>query len=89
MEPPKDRDFALGLGPVVVTPDEPGALAARHVFRPFDWAAAIESLASKTVLYPGDIVAGPSSEPLEDLGAGAAVAIEVDGIGVLEQRVAG
>ena len=41
------------------------------------------------MLYPGDIVAGPTSDPLEDLGAGAGVAIEVDGIGVLEQRVAG
>ena len=45
--------------------------------------------AARTVLYPGDIVAGPASDPLEDLEAGAAVSIEVDGIGVLEQRVAG
>ena len=89
VEPPKDRDFALGLGPVVVTPDEPGAIEARHAFPAFDWAAAIETAAARTVLYPGDIVAGPSSDPLEDLGAGAAVTIEVDGIGVLEQRVAG
>ena len=28
VEPPKDRDFALGLGPVVVTPDEPGSARA-------------------------------------------------------------
>ena len=48
------------------------------------------SAAERTVLYPGDIVAGPASDLLEDLEAGAArVEIEVDGIGVLEQRVAG
>ena len=41
------------------------------------------------VLYPGDIVAGPASDPLEDLGAGAGVSIEIGGIGVLEQRVTG
>ncbi len=71
--PPKDRDFALGLGPVVVTPEEPGARDARDAFPEFDWVAAIESAAARTVLYPGDIVAGPASDPLEDLGTGAAV----------------
>lgn len=89
VEPPKDRDFALGLGPLVVTPEDPGALEAGHAFPQFDWAAAIETAAARTVLYPGDIVAGPASDPLEDLRAGAGVSIEVDGIGVLEQRVAG
>ena len=89
VDPPKDRDFALGLGPVVVTPDERGARDARDAFPEFDWATAIESAAARTVLYPGDIVAGPASDPLEGLAAGAGVSIEVDGIGVLEQRVAG
>ena len=89
VEPPKDRDFALGLGPVVVTPEDPGARDARDAFPGFDWVAAIECAAARTVLYPGDIVAGPASDPLEALGAGAGVSIEVDGIGVLEQRVAG
>ena len=89
VEPPKDRDFALGLGPVVVTPGEPGAFEARHALSQLDWAAAIERAAAGTVLYPGDIVAGPPSDPFEDLGAGAGISIGVDGIGVLEQRVAG
>lgn len=89
VEPPKDRDFALGLGPVVVTPEEPGARDARDAFPEFEWDAAIASAAAKTVLYPGDIVAGPASDLLESLEAGAGVSIEVDGIGVLEQRVAG
>jgi len=47
------------------------------------------SAAAKTVLYPGDIIAGPAFDLLESLEAGARVSIEVDGIGVLEQRVAG
>ncbi len=89
VQPPKDRDFALGLGPVVVTPEEPGAHDARNAFPEFDWVAAVESAAARTVLYPGDIVAGPPSDPLEDLEAGAGISIDVDGIGVLEQRVAG
>ena len=78
--PPKDRDFALGLGPVVVTtaPTSSG----------FDWAATIAFAAAGTVLHPGDLIAGPALELIEGVDAGAVVSIEVDGIGVLEQRVA-
>ena len=81
LEPPKDRDFALGLGPVVVTPDEeslPGG---------FDWDAAVALAARNTVLYPGDVLAGPAAEPLsvED----GHVEIEIEGVGTLEQRVVG
>ena len=89
MEPPKDRDFALGLGPVVVTPEEPGARDARDAFPTFDWAAALESAAARTVLYPGDIVAGPAVRSARRPRSRSGVSIEVDGIGVLEQRVAG
>jgi len=74
---------------VFVTPKEPGAHDARHTFHEFDCARAIEGAAARTVLYPGDIVAGPASDPLEDLEAGAGVSIEIGGIGVLEQRVTG
>ncbi len=81
--PPKDRDFALALGPVVVTTDEAGARDDPG----FDWAAAIELAASGTVLYPGDVVAGPSSLSV-DVERGD-VALEIDGIGILEQRVGG
>jgi hypothetical protein len=80
MEPPKDRDFALGLGPVVVTPDEFDDASSG-----FDWRAAIGLAALGTLLYPGDILAGPASGPLP---AAASVSIEVDGIGILEQRTA-
>ena len=79
--PPKDRDFALGLGPVVVTPDEMSLPTG------FDWDAAVAFAAQNTVLYPGDVLAGPASEPhpVEN----GRVEIEIEGIGVLAQRVRG
>jgi hypothetical protein len=80
--PPKDRDFAIGLGPVVVTPDEVELPADG-----FDWAAAAQFAAAGTALYPGDILAAPAAEPLGgDLGD--VVTIEIEGIGTLEQRIA-
>jgi hypothetical protein len=79
--PPKDRDFALGLGPVVVTTD---------VDRPeadgFDWAAAVELAAAGTALYAGDILASPAGEPIAG-EPGSVVAVEIAGIGSLEQRL--
>ena len=80
--PPKDRDFALGLGPVVVTPD-----AARPALDGFDWSSAVQLAAAGTALYPGDILAAPASEPLVG-EPGGEVTIEVDGLGALEQRLA-
>lgn len=81
--PPKDRDFALGLGPVVVTP-----AAAGPALDGFDWAAAVALATAGTALYPGDILAAPASEPLAAGPGGDVVRIEVDGIGALEQRIA-
>ena len=46
---PKDRDFALLLGPVVETAHEDG----------FNWAAARALAAANTRLRPGDLLAGP------------------------------
>jgi hypothetical protein len=83
LRPPKDRDFALGLGPVVVTPDEVGVDSA------FDWVAAVELAAAGTVLYPGDILAAPALAERNGIGAGERVSMEVAGIGTVEQRVAG
>jgi Fumarylacetoacetate (FAA) hydrolase family/Domain of unknown function (DUF2437) len=97
--PPKDRDFALGLGPVAVTPDvfQPDGRAitmsvdsverAADAFTGFDWQAAVSLAADGTKLYSGDLIAGPSAAVVEDLGPGSLVEIEVDGIGVLEQRI--
>jgi hypothetical protein len=78
--PPKDRDFALGLGPVVVTAD-----ADRPEADGFDWAAAVELAAEGTALYAGDILASPAGEPIAG-APGSVVAVEIVGIGVLEQR---
>lgn len=97
--PPKDRDFALGLGPVVVTPDElepngleatvrvDGEEQARTRFAEFDWTTARDLAADGTVLRPGDLLAGPPAEIVEEISAGSAVELEVDGIGVLAQKV--
>jgi hypothetical protein len=81
LRPPKDRDFALGIGPVVVTTDE--CPADPHGF---DWTAALALAGSGTVLYPGDVLAGPALER-RDVRAGEVVSLGIDGIGVLEQRV--
>jgi hypothetical protein len=83
LQSPKDRDFALGLGPVVVTPE-----AFDRGSPSFDWAAAAALAAAGTVLYPGDILAGPALEERDGIEAGASVSLEIDGIGALEQRVA-
>ena len=80
--PPKDRDFALGLGPCVVTPDEFADTDG------FDWGAATTLAAARTHLYPGDVLAGPARE-VREAEAGDAVSVTVEGIGTLEQRVAG
>jgi hypothetical protein len=82
LRPPKDRDFALGLGPVVVTPEDYDARSG------FDWAAAVELAAAGTVLYPGDLLAGPPLEQRDGIEPGASVTLEIDGIGALEQRIA-
>jgi hypothetical protein len=99
--PPKDRDFALGLGPSAVTADAFDPAACVQIVRvdgvervreravPFDWHAAIALAADRTRLYPGDVVAGPSCGLVEGIPAAGQVEIEVDGIGTLAQRVAG
>jgi hypothetical protein len=98
--PPKDRDFALGLGPVVATPDEldadrlegivrvDGSERARVIFAGFDWHAARNLAEARTRLIPGDLIAGPSAL-VEAIPRGSVVELELEGIGVLEQLVAG
>ena len=83
LQPPKDRDFALGLGPVVVTPDEFADPSG------FDWTAAAALAAAGTALYPGDILAAPAQHARDGVEAGESVALEIEGIGTLEQRTAG
>ena len=97
LPPPKDRDFARGLGPFVVTLDDcphaPGAAVRvdgdevlRTQVEGFDWDAARDLAARGTTLVPGDVIVGPA------LGAarvepGTTIEIEVDGLGVLSQAV--
>jgi hypothetical protein len=97
-EPPKDRDFSLGLGPVVVTSDElnPDELEAvvrvggeerlRGRFDGFDWDGARELAAAGTRLYPGDLLAGP---PLAAVSVepGSDAEIDAPPIGALTQSV--
>ncbi len=97
--PPKDRDFALGLGPYVVTPDELGARTLEAVVRvdgveslravapAFDWEAARRLAADGTTLYPGDLVVSPALGVVERIEPGAEVELEIDGLGTLRQSV--
>ena len=74
---PKDRDFALLLGPLVETELEDG----------FDWQAARDFAAANTRLRPGDLLAGPVRELHEEVGSGGFVAA-FDGVGELTAFVA-
>ena len=69
---PKDRDFALLLGPTVET-DPPDA---------FDWEGARTLAAANTRLRPGDLLAGPVLELHEEIASGGFVAA-FDGLGEL------
>ena len=96
VEPPKDRDFAFGLGPVVVTSDELdpdgleavvrvcGAEQVRGRFDGFEWVAARHLAAAGTRLYPGDLVAGPALTAV-GVEPGSAAEIDAPGIGAVTQ----
>jgi len=77
--PPKDRDFALYLGPIVVTPDEVAADG-------FGWAEALAQAAANTVLRPGDVLAAPAAQRVE-LPRGGAFELALDDIGTLSGRL--
>jgi hypothetical protein len=78
LRPPKDRDFAIALGPVVVTPDE-------LVPAGFDWDVATALAAAGTRLFPGDVLGGAAAGVVE---AAPSLALELDRIGTLELRIA-
>src|SRR5215475_3231376 len=46
---PKQRDFALTLGPIVTTPDESPPSSV-------DWERLVAHAAANTTLYPGDLI---------------------------------
>jgi hypothetical protein len=95
---PKDRDFALGLGPSVCTRDalDPDGLGAivrvdgrlEHTgaFVGFDWNSALALAAERTTLRPGDLLVGPGLGVVE-VAAGSVAELEVEGVGVLDHAV--
>jgi fumarylacetoacetate (FAA) hydrolase len=100
LEGPKSKDFAMSLGPVVVTPDEfdgtEAVVAARvngdgrsraTVELPHSWEELREYAARNTRLLPGDVLslALVGSGPV---CRGDVVEAEVDGIGTLRNTVA-
>ncbi len=98
--PPKDADFGLQLGPVVVTPDELEDTAPEAVVRVdgderlrgalprLDWESARAFAAEGTELRPGDVLASPAAGLVSAVAPGSSVEVEVAGIGVLRGRVA-
>jgi len=74
---PKDRDFALVLGPIVDT----------ELADAFDWEAARALAELNTRLRPGDLLAGPVLVLHEDVASGP-LELELDGVGTLGAIVA-
>ena len=96
-DPPKDRDFALGLGPVVLTVDErvdavevavrvDDEERLRAGLDGFDWRAARELAAADTRLDPGDLLGAPPLATIA-VASGERVELETPAIGVLSQTV--
>jgi hypothetical protein len=80
LPPPKDRDFALLLGPSMLTADE-------WVPDGFDWDAAAAYARLNTGLRPGDLIAGPPTAAAYGLGPGG-FSLHGPPVGALEGRIA-
>ena len=80
LEGAKARDFAVSLGPVVVTRDE---LTPPRT----EWDALVEHARRNTRLLPGDVIAADPVETAGGLGRGETVELELDGIGVLRNAI--
>jgi fumarylacetoacetate (FAA) hydrolase len=76
----KARDFALVLGPVVVTPEE--EVPAVSV----DWERLLSHAARNTRLMPGDLIA---AGPIATGAVDGVVEVGVEGIGALRNTVGG
>lgn len=90
----KQNDFGLVLGPTVATPDafDPATASFRisgegveqrefSADAGFSWPETVALAARRTMLRPGDVLAGPRLAVLE--GVAGAVCLEADGIGTL------
>jgi hypothetical protein len=95
LAPPKDRDFAIVLGPWFTTLDEAAAgpavrvagegVTAEASADDFDWEAARRFAAENTRLRVGDLLLAPASV-VADVPPGPVV-LDVDGLGRLELEV--
>jgi fumarylacetoacetate (FAA) hydrolase len=99
--PSKSKDFALSIGPVLVTPDElpRGVVAARVNGEPraeldlrelpYSWEELVDHAARNTTLRPGELlVCSRGSANGHWLAPGDAVELELPGLGILRNRVA-
>jgi hypothetical protein len=77
LQAPKDRDFALLLGPVVET----------ELADDFDWEGARALAELNTRLRPGDLLAGPVLAQRDDVPSGP-LELEISGVGTLGAIVA-
>ncbi len=77
LAPPKDRDFALVLGPIVDT----------ELADDFDWEAARALAELNTRLRPGDLLAAPPLALHEDVPSGP-LELTFNGLGVVGATVA-
>lgn len=99
LTPPKDKDFATSIGPVVVTPDELDDLGLELVARvngegrsqgtlDVSWDEIVDHAAWNTRLLAGDVLGvGRVGGDGTWLRPGDVVELEVEGIGVLRNRV--
>jgi hypothetical protein len=76
----KARDFAISLGPAIVTPDE---LAGGDL----DWATLLDLAELNTRFFPGDVIAGPVLRRAGPVGAGGSVELSHPVIGSLRNDV--
>lgn len=74
----KGRDFALVLGPLLLTPDELETAG--------DWQPLVDHVGRDTRLYPGDVIAA-GGELLGPFAAGDVVNAGFDPIGLLQNVV--
>lgn len=74
----KQSDFALSVGPLLVTADEYGAGP--------EWESRRALAARNTVLRPGDLLVAAYA-PGESVARGETVELDVPGIGILRNRV--
>jgi hypothetical protein len=98
--PPKDRDFGMVTGPVVVTrddlPDPAGGLVVgvdggewwSGTCPAFDWDAACAFAQSGTTLQTGDLLLGPPAGVVPGVPAGARVAVAAEDLGELVATLA-